>query len=952
MKNSIRHFLFIFAFLSCMFATGTVLANKCQTDQLDEIKKQLNQAANDACSAFKSAASDYNTKASGYVGSCNSSLSKESAAMPPSDDMTAAKAAGTDISDSNLYRYNGIPWSGENPEDDGCMGKLQEAQKAYQAYRKAYNNMLHRIQATKNPSIGSCSCDENGQNPMCVSLNKTSEEKADQDGDCPPVQTFQNMLSNCPLCSIFRVVLQTDADLANVAWTGVAKPLSEIVGVFFLVLLAIEALKSVASMGGLKISSYLKSVLLTSLKIAITVLMLSNMHYIYDLFISPVITGGMELGLTIAQSSGGDFSSSEDAGAINSQGMDPALFDKIMATVRNFGTAASTTPAVGMSLICNSWPSGWFSTPKIGMFLSGLIILLFGFMIWLAMSFYLIDCSVQLGMLCALVPLLIACWPFKMTQNYTTKGVKMMMNTFFNFTLMGVILMMAIQIITFALTGGDQFSFNDLVTALNNGNIDELEKISSLDGVRTLILIACCIFSMKLIAKVSALADQFSPGAGMAIGAEMGGLAVAAATNTAKKAASSAGKVASKSIYGMVAGRSGLTGTAQDTVGALDSQWQQSWAEGSQNRIPTKRQPGSGDDGIVQTRPAASLTEGAGNAINGAMDQVGGGHAEDAGDKEILAAATMGAGGAGAGAGAGGASAGAGGASAGGASAGAGASGGAGAGAGGAGAGASGGAQMQNMNATPSSAQPSNPQGRENSTPQSGGNDNIQQHNFKTSTDQNGNEITKDYDQNGKLRMESTKGKDGSTSTKTFDENGKLQSERMKDAQGNSHSKNYDKDGKLRSETQRSKDGEITHTDYANNGQSMSRTYNVNDLYDKAGKPEATGGGGTGGGAENSTPQNSGSGQGNDAENSTPQANKPSENSEPTSSQPQNPQGSPRQNNSQDESTRRKIEDALDNGNNKKDKEKDESVVGSLFKKMTAPKQNVEINSPLDEGDK
>lgn len=929
MKNSIRHFLFIFAFLSCMFATSTVLANKCQTDQLDEIKKQLNQASNDACNAFISAASDYNSKAGSYVSSCNSSLTNESPALPPSDDMTAAKAAGTDISDSNLYKYNGIPWSGENPEDAACLQKLQETQKAYQAYRKAYNNMLHRVQATKNPSVGSCSCDENGQNPMCVSLNKTTEEKADQDGDCPPVQTFQNMLSNCPLCSIFRVVLQTDADLANVAWTGVAKPLSEIVGVFFLVLLAIEALKSVASMGGLKISSYLKSVLLTSLKIAITVLMLSNMHYIYDLFISPVITGGMELGLTIAQSGGGDFSSSEDAGAINSQGIDPALFDKIMATVRNFGTAASTTPAVGMSLICNSWPSGWFSTPKIGMFLSGLIILLFGFMIWLAMSFYLIDCSVQLGMLCALVPLLIACWPFKMTQTYTTKGVKMMMNTFFNFTLMGVILMMAIQIINFALSGGGQFSFNDLVTALNNGNIDELEKISSLDGVRTLILIACCIFSMKLIAKVSALADQFSPGAGMAIGAEMGGLAVAAATNTAKKAASSAGKVAGKSIYGMVAGRSGLTGTAQDTVGALDSQWQQSWAEGSQNRIPTKRQPGSGDNGIVQTRPAASLTEGAGNAINGAMDQVGGGHAEDAGDKEVLMAATAAAGGAGAGAGAGGASAGAGGASAGGASAGAGASGGAGAGAGGAGAGASGGAQMQNMNATPSSAQPSNPQGRENSTPQSGGNDNIQQHNFKTSTDQNGNEITKDYDQNGKLRMESTKGKDGSTSTKTFDENGKLQSERMEDAQGNGHNKTYGKDGKLTSETQWSKDGEVKHTEHASNGQSMTETFNKN--------------------AENPT---GGSGQSGGAENSTPQANKPSENSEPKSSQPQNPQGSPRQNNSQDESTRRKIEDALDNGNNKKDDKKDESVIGSIFQKMTAPKQNVEITSPLDEEDK
>lgn len=924
MKNSLRLILFILTFVSCTLVAATARADTCKTDQIEEIKKQLNEASNSACEAFKSEASNYNSKAESYVGSCNPSLAEQSPAMPSSDDMTAAQAAGTNISDANLYKYNGIPWAGENPGDNqSCAEKLLEAQKAYQSYQKAYNEMLRRVQATKNPSAGSCSCDANGQNPMCVTLDKTSEEKADQDGDCPPVQTFQNMLSNCPLCSIFRVILQTDANLANIAWTGVAEPLSKIVGIFFLVLLAIEALKSVASMGGLKISSYLKSVLLTGLKIAITILMLSNMHYIYDLFISPVITGGMELGLNIAQSGGGDFSSSEDAGSIASQGLDPALFDKIMATVRNFGTAASTTPAVGMSLICNSWPSGWFSTPKIGMFFSGLVTLFFGFMIWLAMSFYLIDCSVQLGMLCALVPLLIACWPFKMTQTYTTKGVKMMMNTFFNFTLMGVILMMAIQIITFALTGGGQFSFNDLVNALNNGNIDELERISSLDGMRMLILVACCIFSMKLIAKVSALADQFAPGAGMAIGAEMGGMAAAATTAAAKKALSTTGKVAGKSAYGLIAGRSGLTGTAEDTVGALDSQWQQSWAEGSQNRIPTRRQPGSGDDGIVQTQPAASLTNGAANAVNGAVDQVGGGHAEDAGDKEILAAATMGAGAAaGAGASAGASSGAAAGAEAGASTAAAntgaaaGAQSGAAAGAE-AGAGAQGGAQMQNINANPSgSAQPD--------TSPEGGNG-AQQHNFEHSTDKNGNEITKDYDQNGTLRMESTKGKDGQVSTKTFDENGKITSERSVDSQGNGSNKTYDKNGNVSSETHWSKDGQVEHTDHAGNGQSRTESFNKNEN-------ASTGSGG--------------------AESSSPQTGKPSESSEQPTSQPQGHQETPQQKNSQEDSTRRKIEDALDGGDNKKDDKEDESVIGTVFKKMTAPKQNVEITSPLDEENK
>ena len=177
------------------------------------------------------------------------------------------------------------------------------------------------------------------------------------------------------------------------------------------------------------------------------------------------------------------------------------------------------------------------------MFLSGLIMLAFGLMIWLALSFYLIDCTVQIGMLSALVPLLVACWPFDLTKQYTTKGVKMLMNTFFNFALMGTVLLVGTAIIAFAVSGDGSSNMQEILHAVNNNEADTLKKLASLDGIRVLMLLACCIFALKLIAKVSSLAQQFSQGAGSDAGAKMGTAAIGTATALGKGGLHSMGRL-------------------------------------------------------------------------------------------------------------------------------------------------------------------------------------------------------------------------------------------------------------------------------------------------------------------------------------------------------------------------------------------------------------------------
>ena len=147
--------------------------------------------------------------------------------------------------------------------------------------------------------------------------------------------------------------------------------------------------------------------------------------------------------------------------------------------------------------------------------------------------------------------------------------------------------------------------------------IDEIKKISSLDGVRLLILISCCIFAMKLIAKVGTVSDQFAQGAGATMGAEMGGLVVAAATNLGKKAVSSAGTVAGRGVRSAISGGSGASGSAQDTLNNLNNQWQ---ANGGNNVLTPRQQPaasgGSGGANSALTSQQNSPSQNGNNIRN------------------------------------------------------------------------------------------------------------------------------------------------------------------------------------------------------------------------------------------------------------------------------------------------------------------------------------------------
>jgi hypothetical protein len=365
-----------------------------------------------------------------------------------------------------------------------------------------------------------------------------------QTGDkCDTFATYLSSLSSCPLCPIFQAVLNTDAKIADVAWRALSKALQGVVIVFFLVYLALETLKIVSNVAGSSLGSYLKSVLILGFKVLLTYFLLSSSAYVYGYFISPVIQAGLDMGTSLISISSSQASiclvnnANVDFVATPGNVLDAGLLDGIMRTVRCYGHTATIMPAVGKGLICHGWANDGSLLPDFSMWFSGILFYLFGLMIWLVISFYLIDCTVQLGMVCGIIPVLIACWPFKLTTKYTLKGVQIIMNTFFNYVMLGIVLLLGVEIVDFA-TGKKSGSMDAFMEAMNNNNLTQLSEMASLDGVEILILVVSCIFAFKLIGNTNALADKFSKGSGMNIASKLGGLASSAVVASAATGAS------------------------------------------------------------------------------------------------------------------------------------------------------------------------------------------------------------------------------------------------------------------------------------------------------------------------------------------------------------------------------------------------------------------------------
>lgn len=373
---------------------------------------------------------------------------------------------------------------------------------------------------------------------------------------CIPLPVKLAELKNCIFCPLFKTIFNASQVVSTNAFKHLGKSMAQVMLIGYALFVAFSVLKLVSAFTKQDGPKFITGLISQTFKVLFAYILLMKSGEIYAYVIAPVLSAGLEFGMSLLFEKGNTYINGcrgFSGGAVD--GIIPQyLYTKLDCFIRAVQAEISIPQSIGSTLMCVARNA---SADKIfivkiwdfSMMFQGLIIFGFAWLISLAFAFYLIDATVRLGIVGALMPFLIACWPFKVTSSYTSKGWEMFMNSFFTFVMMGLVVSINVQLMGQALTGS-QGGFKAIEMAVNGDKVSELRELLDIGFSGFLILIACCLFGFKLTGQATELAGTMAGGGGSAIGSQIGGLAASGAkavagtaVNTGKKATSFVGNV-------------------------------------------------------------------------------------------------------------------------------------------------------------------------------------------------------------------------------------------------------------------------------------------------------------------------------------------------------------------------------------------------------------------------
>lgn len=345
---------------------------------------------------------------------------------------------------------------------------------------------------------------------------------------------------SCIYCPLFKTIFNAAQSMSTKAYDKLAGPLANVMLIGFAIVIAFMVLKNVSSFTKQDAPKFVTELLVNMFKVLVAYYMLKNANIVYGYIVGPVLKAGFEFGSSLLFAKNDSYLAACDVSKtlqnVSNGVMPTYLYTNLDCFIRAVQAEVAVPQSVGSSLMCVARNAGKESIGPVrnvlwdfGMMFQGFAIWVMGWIISLAFAFYLIDATIQLGIIGALMPFLIACWPFKATRNYTSKGWGIFMNTFFVYVFMGLVVSINVELLGQGLTGS-KGGFDAIMKALNGNNVQELKELLDIGFAGFLVLVACCLFAFKLTGQASDLAGTMAGGGGPKIGANIGGLAYGAAT--------------------------------------------------------------------------------------------------------------------------------------------------------------------------------------------------------------------------------------------------------------------------------------------------------------------------------------------------------------------------------------------------------------------------------------
>ena len=388
---------------------------------------------------------------------------------------------------------------------------------------------------------------------------------------CIPIPVKLDQLRKCIFCPLFLVLYNTAEAMATTSYNTLYYVFTRLLLLGFALYISFITLKQVSAFTKQDAPKYITEVLTITFKVGLAWLLLMNGSEVYRLGLEPILNAGLDLGsafLTHQESAiaSTDASGNTTIGAVGGVSCESpvsnagsggvfysrGLYAHLDCFMKKVTQEIAVSQSLGSSLMCvaRNKASGvifW----DFSMFTTGLIMWAFAWFCALSFAWYLIDQVIRLGVVGALLPFLIAAWPFKITSGYTGTGWKMFLTAFFTFVFAGLVISVNVELASQAATGGSG-NAQELLTNINGNNVEDILKTFDIGLSGLLFMLLCCIFGWKLCADATALAAEFggakAPDTGAKLGSVAAGLAKGAATRGANLAVSGA-KIAGNAIH-------------------------------------------------------------------------------------------------------------------------------------------------------------------------------------------------------------------------------------------------------------------------------------------------------------------------------------------------------------------------------------------------------------------
>ena len=369
---------------------------------------------------------------------------------------------------------------------------------------------------------------------------------------CKVAEMEKKYQSSCYSCIVVKTLLEKFINACTKVSDLCRRAAVQVLLVATLLWVAFWALKTISSVASLEPSSIVNTLLIQGFKILFAYVVIESGIEVFMIYVvSPILVAGADFGTAILANSQSHLSMtpSPDYTYSGVELLSADMLNKIMGFNESLDRVVSTNLVIGHALTCHSVNAGaWVNhsimdfqiiIPNVWIWLCGAAIWFAGFMLVLAVSYYLLDISFKIGIAIMIFPLLMALWPFSITAGKVKTCIKTMLSSAAIFAFLAITTSYAMAMISVTLR-----DVPELFERVEKGDSKWISDTFDITGPYFILILFAYLYSIKLVrSTVDDYVNKFFGGGLMADASPMHS-EMTRMTDIAKKATVGAGKAA------------------------------------------------------------------------------------------------------------------------------------------------------------------------------------------------------------------------------------------------------------------------------------------------------------------------------------------------------------------------------------------------------------------------